>query len=76
MVTVVGTQLARLLGGSVIVEYIFAWPGLGALAYESILRRDYPVVLALTVLTGAFILVVNVVVDIAYTFADPRLSFR
>jgi peptide/nickel transport system permease protein len=74
--TVVGTQLARLLGGSVIVEYIFAWPGLGALAYESILRRDYPVVLALTMLTGAFILVVNVVVDIAYTVADPRLSFR
>jgi peptide/nickel transport system permease protein len=76
MVTVVGTQLSRLLGGAVIVEYIFAWPGLGALAYESILRRDYPVVLALTLLTGAFILVVNVLVDIAYTFADPRLTFR
>jgi peptide/nickel transport system permease protein len=76
MVTVVGTQLARLLGGAVIVEYIFAWPGLGALAYESILRRDYPVVLALTILTGAFILVVNVLVDIAYTFADPRLTLR
>lgn len=76
MVTVVGTQLARLLGGAVIVEYIFAWPGLGALAYESILRRDYPVVLALTVLTGAFILIVNVLVDVAYMFVDPRLSFR
>ena len=58
-----------------IIEYIFAWPGLGALAYESILRRDYPVVLALTLLTGAFILVVNVLIDVAYTFADPRLSF-
>lgn len=76
IVTVVGTQLARLLGGAVIVEYIFAWPGLGALAYESILRRDYPVVLALTLLTGAFILVINVVVDLAYTLIDPRLSFR
>jgi peptide/nickel transport system permease protein len=76
LITIVGTQLARLLGGAIIVEYIFAWPGLGALAYESILRRDYPVVLALTLLTGAFILVVNVLVDIAYTFADPRLSFR
>ncbi len=76
IVTVVGTQLARLLGGAIIVEYIFAWPGLGALAYESILRRDYPVVLALTVLTGAFILIVNVLVDVAYTFVDPRLSFR
>jgi peptide/nickel transport system permease protein len=76
IVTVTGTQLARLLGGAVIVEYIFAWPGLGALAYESILRRDYPVVLALTLLTGAFILVINLVVDIVYTYADPRLSFR
>lgn len=76
MVTVVGTQLARLLGGSVIVEYIFAWPGLGALAYESILKRDYPVVLALTLLTGAFILIVNMLVDIAYTLVDPRVSFR
>jgi peptide/nickel transport system permease protein len=76
IVTVTGTQLARLLGGAVIVEYIFAWPGLGALAYESILRRDYPVVLALTLLTGAFILIINLVVDVAYTFADPRLSFR
>jgi peptide/nickel transport system permease protein len=76
IVTVVGTQLARLLGGAVIVEYIFAWPGLGALAYESILRRDYPVVLALTLLTGAFILIVNLLVDIAYTLVDPRLSFR
>jgi peptide/nickel transport system permease protein len=76
LVTVVGTQFARLLGGAVVVEYIFAWPGLGALAYESILKRDYPVVLALTLLTGAFILIVNLVVDIAYTYVDPRLSFR
>jgi len=76
IVTVTGTQLARLLGGAVIVEYIFAWPGLGSLAYESILRRDYPVVLALTLLTGAFILVINLAVDVAYTFADPRLSLR
>ena len=76
MVTVVGTQLGRLLGGSVIVETIFAWPGLGLLAYESILRRDYPVVLALTLLTGAFILVINVLVDAAYAVADPRVSFR
>jgi peptide/nickel transport system permease protein len=76
LVTVVGTQLARLLGGSIIVEAIFAWPGLGLLAYESILRRDYPVVLALTLLTGAFILVVNVLVDIAYLRVDPRVSFH
>lgn len=75
IVTVVGAQMARLLSGSVIVEYIFAWPGLGSLAYESILRRDYPVILAITLITGAFILVMNVVVDILYAVLDPRISF-
>ncbi len=75
IITVVGTQLARLLSGAVIVEAIFAWPGLGLLAYESILRRDYPVVLALTLLTGAFILLVNILVDVLYVFVDPRISY-
>ncbi len=75
MVTVVGTQIPRLLSGAVIVEYIFAWPGLGSLAYESILRRDYPVIMALTLLTGAAVLVVNLLVDLAYVFLDPRIAF-
>ncbi len=75
MVTVVGNQLAGLLSGSVIVEYIFGWPGLGSLAYESILRRDYPVILALTLLAGSFILIVNVLVDIVYALVDPRIAF-
>jgi peptide/nickel transport system permease protein len=75
MVTVVGNQLAGMLSGSVIVEYLFGWPGLGSLAYESILRRDYPVILALTLLAGSFILIVNVVVDIVYALIDPRISF-
>jgi len=75
MVTVVGNQLPRLLGGAVIVETVFAWPGLGLLGYQSILQRDYPVILALTLLTGAFILIVNVFVDILYALLDPRIAF-
>lgn len=75
MVTVLGTQLPRLLSGSVIVEFIFAWPGLGSLAYQSILQRDYPVILALTMLTGSAILLINVLVDVAYVFLDPRIAF-
>lgn len=75
MVTVVGTQVPRLLSGAIIVEYIFAWPGLGSLAYESILRRDYPVIMALTLLTGAAVLVVNLLVDVMYVFLDPRIAF-
>ncbi len=75
MVTVVALQLPRLLSGSVIVETIFAWPGLGDLGYRAILSRDYPVILALTLLTGAFILLLNVIVDIIYVLIDPRIAF-
>jgi peptide/nickel transport system permease protein len=75
MVTVIGTQAARLLSGAVVVEYVFSWPGLGSLAYESILRRDYPVILALTLLTGAFVLLLNVLVDALYAVLDPRIAF-
>lgn len=75
MVTVVGLQLPRMLSGGVIIEAIFAWPGLGNLGYEAIGRRDYPVILALTVITGAFILFLNVVVDIVYVVVDPRIAY-
>jgi peptide/nickel transport system permease protein len=75
MVTVIGLQLPRMLSGGVIVEAIFAWPGLGNLGYEAILRRDYPIILALTVITGAFLLVLNVIIDIIYVFIDPRIGY-
>lgn len=76
MITIIGLQLPRLLSGSVIVETIFAWPGLGELGYRSILSRDYPVILALTLLTGVFILVVNIIVDVIYVLIDPRIAFE
>lgn len=75
MVTVLGNQLPRLLSGSVIIETIFAWPGLGWLGYTAILQRDYPVILALTLLTGSAVLVINVLVDVLYAFIDPRVAF-
>lgn len=74
MVTVIGLQLPRILGGAVIIEQIFAWPGLGLLAYDAIGRRDYPVILALTMLTGAAVMIVNVLVDVVYALVDPRVS--
>lgn len=75
VVTIIGLSLPRLVGGSVIVETIFAWPGLGNLAYDSILRKDFPVVMALTLLTSAFVIVLNLVVDVVYTILDPRISY-
>ncbi len=57
MVTVSGLQISRILGGAVIIEQIFAWPGLGLLAYDAITRRDYPVILGVTMVAGAFVMV-------------------
>jgi peptide/nickel transport system permease protein len=74
MITVIGLQLPRILGGAVIIEQIFAWPGLGLLAYDAIGRRDYPVILALTMITGAAVMIVNVLVDFVYALVDPRVS--
>jgi peptide/nickel transport system permease protein len=74
MVTVSGLQIARILGGAVIIEQIFAWPGLGLLAYDAITRRDYPVILGVTLVAGAFVMVINILVDFVYVLVDPRVS--
>ena len=75
VVTVLGLQFASLLGGTVIIETIFAWPGIGRLAVNAIWRRDYPVIMG-TVLVFAFIFVIaNLLVDILYTILNPRIHF-
>jgi peptide/nickel transport system permease protein len=75
VLTIVALSLTRLIGGSVIVEVIFAWPGLGRLAYDSILRQDFPVVMALTLLVASSVIVINIVLDVTYTLVDPRISY-
>jgi peptide/nickel transport system permease protein len=74
MVTVIGLQLPQILSGAVIIEQIFAWPGLGDLAYKAIGQRDYPVILAVTLLAGAGVMVINLVVDFLYVLVDPRVK--
>lgn len=74
MVTVIGLQLPQILGGAVIIEQIFAWPGLGDLAFKAIGQRDYPVILAVTLLAGAAVMVVNLLTDVVYVLVDPRVS--
>jgi peptide/nickel transport system permease protein len=73
MITVIGLQLPAIIGGAVIIEQIFAWPGLGDLAVKAIGQRDYPVILAITLLSGAVVMIVNLLVDIFYAIADPRV---
>jgi peptide/nickel transport system permease protein len=74
MITVIGLQLPVILSGAVIIEQIFAWPGLGDLAYKAIGQRDYPVILAVTLLAGAGVMLVNVAVDVLYVLVDPRMK--
>ncbi|MHB8647280.1 MAG: ABC transporter permease subunit, partial [Thermomicrobiales bacterium] len=75
VITVAGLQLGQLLGGAVIVETVFGWPGAGQLLVTAIGNRDYPVVQAgVLFITGGFILV-NLLVDLSYGYLDPRIRF-
>ncbi|MFI6681478.1 nickel ABC transporter permease [Kribbella sp. NPDC050470] len=73
IVTVVGLQFGALLGGTVIVETVFAWPGVGRLLIDSIGRRDYGVVQAAILLVATIFVVINLLVDLLYGFLDPRV---
>ena len=73
IVTVVGVQISHLLAGAVLVETVFGWPGMGRLAYESILRRDAPLMLGILFFTALLVIVANVLTDIVYRAVDPRI---
>jgi ABC-type dipeptide/oligopeptide/nickel transport system permease component len=76
VVTVVGLQFGSLLAGAVIVEIVFSWPGVGQLTVDAILRRDYPVVAAAVFFISLAFVLVNLAVDIAYAYLDPRIRYR
>ena len=75
-ITVLGLQVAWLLGGSVIVEEVFAWPGLGRLILNAVLVRDLAVVQAGVFVFALVVMVANLLVDISYAFLDPRIRYR
>ena len=76
VVTIFGLQFGYLVGGTVVVETVFAVPGLGQLLIQSITGRDYPVVQAITVIAAFFVILVNLIVDLSYSFLDPRVSYE
>ncbi len=76
VVTIVGLDFGHMLGGAVITETVFSWPGVGRLAIESIYARDFPVVLAVVVLVATIFVVVNLTVDLLYVYLDPRIRLR
>jgi peptide/nickel transport system permease protein len=76
VVTLLGLQLGTVLGGSVVIETVFSWPGIGSLMLDSVMSRNYPVVLGVLVMSSVVVALANAAVDIAYFKLDPRISAR
>jgi peptide/nickel transport system permease protein len=75
VVTVLGLQVAFLIGGSVIVESVFAIPGVGRLLLSAISNRDYPIVQGVVLVIGVFVMLTNLFVDVSYAWLDPRIRY-
>ena len=76
VVTVIGLQMGALLGGAVITETIFNWPGVGKLVVDAIYIRDYPIVQAVLVVSATAFVLINLAIDVSYTLLDPRIRYR
>ena len=76
VVTIMGLQFGTLLGGAVVTETVFSWPGIGLLAIKSIGSRDYPIVQSSVLLVAIAFVFVNFLVDLAYAWLDPRIHYR
>ena len=76
VVTYAGYQAGNLVSGAVLVETVFAWPGIGRLAYDSLIGRDYNMMLGIFIVTGALVVLFNLLTDLAYTVIDPRIELE
>ena len=76
VITVVGLQFGTLLGGAVLTETTFAWPGLGRLLVGAISARDYPVIQGIVLIFATIFVTVNLAVDILYAYVDPRIRYE
>ena len=76
LITIVSLRLPLLLGGAIVIESMFQWPGMGLLSLAAIEQRDYPVLMGLTFVTATLVLLGNLIADILYGFADPRIRIR
>jgi peptide/nickel transport system permease protein len=76
IITLFGFLIPGLIGGSIIIETVFAWPGIGRLAYQAVLSRDYPVVMTINTITAVLVLIGNFVADLLYGIADPRIRYQ
>jgi peptide/nickel transport system permease protein len=75
IITLFGFLIPGLIGGSIIMETVFSWPGIGRLAYQAVLARDYPVVMTINTITAVLVLMGNFIADVLYGIADPRIRY-
>ena len=75
IITITSLRLPLLLGGAVVIEVVFSWPGLGQLSVDAIHQRDYPVLMALTLFLSTLVLLSNLMADVLYAYADPRIRY-
>jgi peptide/nickel transport system permease protein len=76
LITLIGLEIPALLSGAVVTEQIFAWPGIGRLTMDSILLRDYPVLMGLNMMSALLVLLAGIITDILYGIADPRIKYH
>ncbi|REK77897.1 ABC transporter permease [Paenibacillus paeoniae] len=76
IIAVIGAEIPLLLGGSIIIEQVFQWPGLGQLTMEAILSRDYPTLMGINLVAACVVLLTNLIIDVLYATADPRIEFN
>lgn len=76
LVTMIGMQVAGMIGGAVLIETVFAWPGIGRLAFEAVFQRDYNLLCGIVLCSAVLVVIVNLTVDLLYTVLDPRVEVR
>ncbi len=74
VITATGVRLGQVFSGAVVVETVFGWPGLGQLAFQSVLRRDYPTVLGILFFATLMVIISNILTDLTYRLVDPRIK--
>jgi peptide/nickel transport system permease protein len=76
VVTMIGLQISVLISAAVLTEIVFYWPGVGLLLYQSLLARDYPMLMGIFIITSIFVIMSNLLTDLAYAKLDPRITYK
>ena len=76
LITIISLDIPFLIGGTVIIEHIFAWPGMGTYSLTAIFSRDYPAIMAVNFMVALVVLLSNLLADITYAIADPRIHYE